>query len=67
MKIDTHQHFWAVNDTDYPWMTDELDAIRRDFLPPDLKPLLDASGFDRCVAVQARQMIEETEWLLGLA
>ncbi len=67
MKIDTHQHFWAVNDTDYPWMTDELDAIRRDFLPPDLKPLLDASGFDGCVAVQARQMIKETEWLLGLA
>ena len=67
MKIDTHQHFWAVNDTDYPWMTDELDAIRRDFLPPDLKPLLDAGGFDGCVAVQARQMVKETEWLIGLA
>ncbi len=49
-------------------MTAEMAALRRDFfLPPDLKPLLDAQGFDGCVAVQARQSLEETRWLLELA
>lgn len=66
MKIDSHQHFWVVNDTDYPWMA-ELDAIRHDFQPADLLPLLQEGDFDGCVAVQARQMVLETEWLLGLA
>jgi L-fuconolactonase len=48
-------------------MTDEMASIRRDFLPADLKPLLDGLGFDGCVAVQARQNLEETRWLLELA
>lgn len=67
MNIDSHQHFWAINDTDYVWMGDEHASIKRDFLPADLAPLMAASGIDGCVAVQARQMIQETRWLLGLA
>lgn len=67
MMIDSHQHFWVINDTDYVWMTDAHDTIRRDFLPDDLEPLLDATGIDGTVAVQARQMVEETAWLLELA
>lgn len=67
MRIDTHQHFWAINDTDYVWMTAEHEVIRRDFLPSDLRPLLDASAIDGTIAVQARQMVRETEWLLDLA
>ncbi len=67
MMIDSHQHFWVINDTDYVWMTDAHDTIRRDFLPDDLEPLLDAAGIDGTVAVQARQMVEETAWLLELA
>lgn len=67
MTIDAHQHFWSINDTDYVWMSAEHDVIRRDFLPADLEPLMDAAGIDGCVAVQARQMVAETEFLLGLA
>jgi len=48
-------------------MTDQMDVLRRDYLPDELLPVLSASGFDGCVAVQARQMLEETEWLLDLA
>ena len=48
-------------------MTDEMAALRRDFMPLDLKPLLDQMGFDGCVAVQVRQNPEETRWLLELA
>jgi L-fuconolactonase len=42
-------------------------ALRRDFLPEDLKPELERNGFQGCVAVQARQTLEEARWLLELA
>lgn len=48
-------------------MTDAMDALRRDYLPDELRPLLDDVGFSGTIAVQARQMPEETEWLLQLA
>jgi L-fuconolactonase len=64
--IDSHQHFWEYDPAEYPWMKPDW-PIRRSFLPPDLEPLLHKSGFDGCVAVQARQTLKETEWLLQLA
>ncbi len=67
MKIDSHHHLWAINDTDYVWMTEDHARIRRDFLPEDAATNFKASGIDGSVVVQARQMVEETEWLLGLA
>jgi L-fuconolactonase len=67
MKIDTHQHFWAYNATEYPWMGPGMDALRRDYLPPDLAPLLRATGMDGTVSVQARQTLAESFWLLELA
>ena len=67
MRIDAHQHFWRYDPLEYPWIDDSLSPLRRDFLPPDLHPLLLASGFQACVAVQARQSIRETLWLLELA
>ncbi len=42
-------------------------SIRRDFLPSDLDLELTGSGVDGAVAVQARQTLEETRWLLKLA
>jgi L-fuconolactonase len=44
-----------------------MEALRRNFLPPDAKREMDAAGVDGCVAVQARQTLEETSWLLDLA
>lgn len=44
-----------------------MKALRRDFLPPELKKHLEAYGMDGTVAVQARQSEEETNFLLGLA
>ena len=41
--------------------------IRRDFLPVDLEPELRARNLDGCVAVQARQSLAESRWLLELA
>ncbi len=67
MKIDTHQHFWKYNDRDYVWMGPGMDKLRKDHLPTDLLPLIDAAGISATVAVQARQNIEESAWLLQLA
>lgn len=67
MRIDAHQHFWQYDREEYGWINDEMAVLRRDFLPPDLKPLLAEAGFGGCVAVQARQTLEETRWLLELA
>lgn len=67
MKIDTHQHFWKYNDRDYVWMSAGMDKLRKDHLPTDLLPLIDAAGISATVAVQARQCLEESSWLLQLA
>lgn len=66
MIIDTHHHYWQYNPVDFDWIDDEMAAIRRSFLPADLKQTLDAVGVDGVVSVQARQKLEETDWLLQL-
>jgi L-fuconolactonase len=67
MRIDSHQHFWEYDPAQYPWITDKLARIRRSFLPADLEPELKAAGLDGCIAVQARQTLEENRFLLRLA
>lgn len=67
MRVDAHQHFWRYSQEEYGWISDPMAAIRRDFLPGDLRPLLLESGIDATIAVQARQSLAETDWLLDLA
>jgi L-fuconolactonase len=66
MRIDAHQHFWIYDQREYGWIDDSMAALRSDFLPADLKPELERSGFQGCIAVQARQTLEEMRWLLEL-
>jgi L-fuconolactonase len=67
MRIDAHQHFWRYSPATHASIDDSMAALKRDFLPPDLAPLLNANGFDGSIAVQAQQDVRETEWLLTLA
>jgi L-fuconolactonase len=67
MRIDAHQHFWCYNPKEYDWIDEPMSALRRDFLPQHLEPELKRAGFDACIAVQARQSLAETHWLLELA
>jgi len=67
MRIDSHQHFWRYVPADYSWISNAMPDLKRDFLPEDLRPLLDKSGIDGSVIVQARQTLLETDWLLKLA
>jgi L-fuconolactonase len=67
MRIDAHQHFWIYNPHEYAWIDDRMARLQRDFLPADLGPELDMAGIHGTIAVQARQSLEETRWLLELA
>jgi L-fuconolactonase len=67
MRIDAHQHFWRYRREDFPWMDARMDVLQRDWLPQDLRPLLDMHRIDACIAVQARADEQETDFLLGLA
>ena len=66
MRIDSHQHFWSYDEQQYPWIA-KGSPLHRDWLPQDLVPLLAGAGLDGSIAVQARQTIEESIWLLTLA
>jgi L-fuconolactonase len=67
MRLDAHQHFWNYSAAEYPWIGPGIERLARDYLPPDLDPLLAGEGLDGSVAVQARQSVEESRWLLALA
>ncbi|MBI1808173.1 MAG: amidohydrolase family protein [Ignavibacteria bacterium] len=67
MKVDAHQHFWKYHPAKHRWITDSMAALKRDYLPTELKQEIDNAGFDGSVAVQAEQSEEETYFLLDLA
>jgi L-fuconolactonase len=66
MRLDAHQHFWKFDPAQYSWIHADW-PIRQDFLPEHLSPLLGQCGIEGCIAVQARQTLQETQWLLDLA
>jgi len=67
MRIDAHQHFWQFNQQDYGWMGPEMKILQVNHLPQDLRPEIDSVGIAGTIAVQSRQSLKETSWLLTLA
>jgi L-fuconolactonase len=67
MRIDAHQHFWKYSAAEYPWIGVGMERLARDFCPADLAAVAGPLGVTGSVAVQARQSLDETRWLLGLA
>ncbi|WP_346239030.1 amidohydrolase family protein [Niabella insulamsoli] len=53
--IDAHQHFWIFDPVRDSWIDEPMKAIRKDFLPKNLKPVLADNGIDGCVVVQSDQ------------
>ena len=66
-RIDSHHHLWRYNDAEFDWIDDRMKCLQRDFLPSDLEALLTPQSIDGTVVVQARQSLEETNWLLRVA
>jgi len=67
MRIDAHQHFWALTRGDYGWLKPVLEPIHRDFGPADLAPLLRRHRIDATILVQAAPTAAETAYLLAIA
>jgi L-fuconolactonase len=64
LRIDAHQHFWKFDPVRDNWITDEMVAIKKDFLPKDLRRLLRQNDFDGSVVVQSDQSEKENEFQL---
>src|SRR5690625_7409374 len=67
MKIDSHIHFLEYNEVEYPWINNSMELLKNRFLPGNLEALIIQIQFGGVVAIQARQLLKETEWLLDLA
>ncbi|QDT65483.1 amidohydrolase family protein [Calycomorphotria hydatis] len=69
MVIDSHHHLWQRREPfDYSWLeSPELKPINRDFLPDDLKPLIQQVDVDCTIVVQTQHDVRENDWALGLA
>jgi len=60
-------HFWRYSAAEYAWIDTSMARLQRDFMPGEAWPQMRRAGIDACVAVQVRQTLEETRWLLTLA
>jgi len=67
MRIDAHHHLWYYNSIEYDWIDESMSVIKKNFLIYELKNVLDKNDIDGSIVVQARQSVEETNWLLELA
>jgi L-fuconolactonase len=68
LVVDAHQHFWQLGRFNYGWLNAPDKArIKRDYLPRDLKPLIDAAGVQKTVFVQTQHNVDENRWVLQLA
>lgn len=67
MRIDSHQHFWKYSPAEYPWIGEGMERLALDYLPEDLQAAAQSEAITGSVAVQARQSLAESRWLLQLA
>ncbi|MDH5826752.1 amidohydrolase family protein [Sphingobacterium faecium] len=67
MRIDAHQHFWQYDPIRDNWITSKMKVLQQDYLPLDLKFILEKNDFDGCIAVQADQSDDETKFLVQQA
>lgn len=64
--IDSHHHLWRYSKEDYPWIPDDS-PLAQDQLIPELETVTSAADVTGTVVVQARQVVEESDFLLSLA
>ncbi len=67
IKIDAHHHLWKYTPETHGWIDESMAVLKRDFLSEEIGENLKQSGYEGCVAVQASQTEEETEFLLEQA
>ncbi len=67
LTIDAHHHLWRYTATEFDWIDDRMAALRRQDRPRKSRAAARSASVDRTIAVQARQSLEETDMLLGVA
>jgi L-fuconolactonase len=65
--VDAHHHLWDPDRRPYPWMTGDLEALRRPRGLGDLRAVTEPAGVGETVVVQATSSEEETTDLLRQA
>lgn len=64
--IDTHHHLWNYSAAEYPWIP-PASPLARNYLVADLQAATAAAGVAGTIVVEARQILEESAWLLEQA
>ena len=64
--IDSHHHLWRYSVAEYPWIPADSPLSQNQLLP-ELETVTAAAGVNGTVVVQARQVVEESDFLLALA
>ena len=65
--IDAHHHLWSYNDREYSWIDDSMNILKQSFSLDDYRMDSAFAGEVHSIAVQARQTLEESQWLLALS
>ena len=64
--LDTHHHLWSYSADEYPWIPANTPLAQNQLLA-ELEEATSAAGVTGTIAVQARQTIEESTFLLKIA
>jgi len=67
MIIDAHQHFWNYDPQKHSWIDADMEMVRKDFTPADLRNIYERNHIEGCVTVQVDQAEEETIDLIEAA
>jgi L-fuconolactonase len=65
--VDAHQHFWNLDEVDYPWLNAGYGPLYRNYEPVELEPQLKRAGVAATVLVQAADSYADTESMLAQA
>ncbi len=67
LTVDTHQHFWNLDEVAYPWLVPAYGPIYRTFTPAELEPQLAAAGVEKTVIVQSMDSYADSDSMLNIA
>lgn len=67
MSVDSHHHLWRYRPDEYAWITDDMAALQRDYDADDLADAARGTTVRATIAVQARQSLDENDFLLEAA
>lgn len=65
--IDSHQHFWQLDNPGHQWPDADWPRIHRDFGPDDLRATAQGCELAGTVLVQSQPDDRDTDWMLALA